>query len=304
MTKIIIKKRGDPIEEKKRDDPYLEIEKSVDLIENKEIENKTIDRNNVQYTQKQKKAPNKKLLIMLSISTLVLFLYYGWYYVDYYFFSLARLGLACFDQDLAGYGIVLFLIEGFAWFIFLIFFYFGIFNILFPRIRGVNQMRSKNTYARKVTQMGILDPNYVFLKVKFTFFPLFDWYTLKIPKPTDENGIKWRRMPQSIDIQSENINLFYNEVEHLYEISNKNNVRIDDNQEYYKSKATAAIKYIGENIGNAIQGDSNMMKDYYTMNLVMDEYNEPIPKKNMKRPKSDIEKEIVDEYVHDERRTE
>jgi hypothetical protein len=35
-----------------------------------------------------------------------------------------------------------------------------------------------------------------------------------------------------------------------------------------------------------------MMKDYYTMNLVMDENKEPIPKNKLKKPPGEVEKEI------------
>lgn len=211
-------------------------------------------------------------------------------YLDYYFLHMLRLSIACFEQDLASYGVVVFLMQLTAWLLFALFFYFSVINMIFPRIRGVNAMRTKNTFCRKILQIEGKDKEYVYLKVKFTFFPFFDWYTLKLPKPNDK--IKYRRMPQSIDIQSENIDLVYNDDEQCYEITNKAQERVQDDNTFYNRTAAEAVKVIGENIGNAIQGDSNMMKDYYTMNLVMDENRDPIPKKNLKRPPSDLEKEV------------
>lgn len=211
-------------------------------------------------------------------------------YLDYYFLHMLRLSIACFEQDLASYGVVVFLMQLTAWLLFALFFYFSVINMIFPRIRGVNAMRTKNTFCRKILQIEGKDKEYVYLKVKFTFFPFFDWYTLKLPKPSDK--IKYRRMPQSIDIQSENIDLVYNDDEQCYEITNKAQERVQDDNTFYNRTAAEAVKVIGENIGNAIQGDSNMMKDYYTMNLVMDENRDPIPKKNLKRPPSDLEKEV------------
>ena len=262
----------------------------------KEPEKQIIDRKNIQNEQKEtpktSKPPNKKPYIALFLAITAFCCWYYIDYIDFYFLSLLRLSIACFEQDLPEYGIIVFIIQFLAWLAFATFFYFGVFNMVYPRIRGVNAMRTKNTYARKVLQVEGPDPDYVYVKVKFTLLPIFDWYTMKIPKPTKDNGVKWRRMPQSIDIQSEDINLIYNETEHLYEITNKNIERIQDEQQYYKNKTTKIIKYIGENIGSAIQGDSNMMKDYYTMSLVMDENNEPIPKQMLKRPPQELEKEI------------
>ena len=269
------------------------------VIREKEQEKQIIDRKNTQNIQKeQKKEPetsepkDKRLMIIAVLGATALSCWYFIDYLDYYFLSLLRLAIACFEQDLPEYGILLIIIQSIAWIVFSIFFYFGVFNMVFPRIRGVNAMRTKNTWARKVIQIEGPDPKYVYLKVKFTFFPFFDWYTMKIPKPTHFKNIRWRRMPQSVDIQSNDINLIYNDQENLYEVTGEKMERITDSQQFYKDKASKVIRYIGENVGNAIQGDSNMMKDYYTMNLVMDEHNEPIPKNRLQRPPSELEKEV------------
>jgi len=236
----------------------------------------------------------KKLIAAItSIIAVIAISYIYIDYLDYYFLHMLRLSIACFEQDLPSYGVIVFLMQLTAWVLFAIFFYFSVINMIFPRIRGVNAMRTKNTFCRKILQIEGKDKDYAYLKVKFTFFPFFDWYTLKLPKPN--KNITYRRMPQSIDIQSENIDLVYNDDEQCYEITDKPQGRIEDDDKYYKRITAEAVKGIGEQIGTAIQGDSNMMKDYYTMNLVMDENRDPIPKKNLKRPPNDLEKEVGDD---------
>jgi len=211
---------------------------------------------------------------------------------DYYFLHMLRLSIACFNDNLFEYGVIILIIQIIAWLVVTIMLYFGVFNILFPRIRGVNEMRTRNTYARKVIQIDGPDDDYVYLKVKFTLFPIFDWFTMKIPKPNKHSGVEWRRMPSSIDILMDDINLSWDSKKRTYHITGRNVERIEDDVKTYRDKSNKNIKRIGENVGSAIQGDSNMMKDYYTMNLVMDENKEPIPKNKLKRPPGEVEKEI------------
>lgn len=216
---------------------------------------------------------------------------------DYYFLMMLRLSIQCFNEELVSYGIIVLIIQIIAWFIAFAFFYLGFFNIYFPRIRFVNPMRTKNTFARMIIQIDGPEKQYVYMKVKFTFFPLFDWYTLKLPNPKYFTEINYKRMPSSIDIHVNNINVIWNSEKQYYELSETPLKRLPDNIDFYREKNRRIIKHIGEYVGDAIHGDSNMMKDYYTMSLVMDENNEPIPKKMLKKPPTKLEKEIDEEKL-------
>lgn len=158
-------------------------------------------------------------------------------------------------------------------------------------------MRTKNTFARMIIQIDGPKKEYLYLKVKFKFFPVFDWYTLRLPNPKYHKNVTFRRMPSSIDVQITNINVIWNEHNQQYELTDKPLKRMAEDIQYYREKNRRIIKHIGEYVGDAIHGDSNMMKDYYTMSLVMDENNEPIPKKMLKKPPSELEKEIDEEKL-------
>jgi hypothetical protein len=211
----------------------------------------------------------------------------SFYYRDFlwhYFGMFLMLSFDCFAAGEVGLGIIVLVIQLIAWGLAFILFYFGFLNLLFPRLTGVNSMRTKNIFARKIVNIVGPDPYYIYCKVKFKLFPIFDWYTMKIPK-----NVKFVRMPNSLELHSPNIDLIWRDC--AYYITTDHLTRKPDLSTTYSTKAQKSIKAIGETIGDAIQGDSNMMKDYYTMNLTMDENREPIPKKNLQRPPSDLERE-------------
>lgn len=210
-----------------------------------------------------------------------------------YFLSMLYLSIQCFKEELIEYGIITLILQIVAWSIAIITFYYTIFNFIFPKLRGINDMGAKTIFARKIMWLDKYDPDNIYCKVKFTLFPIFKWYTMKIPKPSKK--IKWVRMPSYLDISSDNINLTWDEKDRLYKLTDKPIDSINDDIEVYRKKSSNTIKHVGEYVGDAIHGDSHMMKDYYTMSLVMDENKELVPKNSLKKPPSDIEKDVEDE---------
>jgi len=211
---------------------------------------------------------------------------------EHFFLSMLYLSIACFEEGLVEYGILTLFIQIIAWLIALVTFYFTVFNMFFPRIRSINNMGAKNILARKVMWIK-KDDKYIYAKIKFTFFPIFKWYTMRIPKPS--KNVKWVRMPTFLDITSEDIDMCWDAINHMYYISGKSLNRIEDNINVYRGKSRDVIKHVGEYVGDAIHGDSDMMKDYYTMSLVMDENKDLVPKSMLKKPPTGIEKEVEDE---------
>jgi len=212
---------------------------------------------------------------------------------EHFFLSMLYLSIACFEEGLIEYGILTLLIQIAAWSVVIVTFYFTIFNMFFPRIRSINSMGAKNILARKVMWSDRKHEDYIYAKVKFTLFPLFKWYTIRIPKPS--KTVRWVRMPTFLDISSEEIDMGWDPVNHMYYITGNPLKRIDDDINVYRSKSRDVIKHVGEYVGDAIHGDSDMMKDYYTMSLVMDENKDLVPKSMLKKPPTDIEKEVEDE---------
>jgi len=211
---------------------------------------------------------------------------------EHFFLSMLYLSIACFEEGLIEYGILTLLIQMAAWSVVIVTFYFTVFNMFFPRIRSINSMGAKNVLARKVMWTKT-DDTYIYAKVKFTLFPAFKWYTIRIPKPS--KTVKWIRMPSFLDISSEEIDMGWDPIHHMYYITGKPLKRIEDDINVYRGKSRDVIKHVGEYVGDAIHGDSDMMKDYYTMSLVMDENKDLVPKSMLKKPPTDIEKEVEDE---------
>jgi hypothetical protein len=236
----------------------------------------------------------KRLLVSLAfIAVISMAVFFFHETFDLVFLSMLRLSIACFEQDLATYGILTLVMQLIAWIIFIISFYYTVFNMFFPRIRSINNMGAKNILARKVMWMKS-DEQYIYAKVKFTLFPLFKWYTMRIPTP-NQAGVKWTRMPSFLDISSEEIDMGWDPANHMYYITGNPLKRIDDDINVYRGKSRDVIKHVGEYVGDAIHGDSDMMKDYYTMSLVMDENKDLVPKSMLKKPPTGIEKEVEDE---------
>ena len=171
-------------------------------------------------------------------------------------------------------------------------FYVGVFNMVFPRIRMVNGMRTKNTFARKCLQLQSDDERFIYLKVKFRLLPFFDWYTLQLPNPKHFKDYSFKRMPSSIDVHSENIDADWDEKGEYYYITDHPMRRLEDLSEPYKEDARFNIKEIGESVGESVQGDADMIKDYYTLNLVMDEKQDYVPAHKLRKPKTDLEKDV------------
>jgi len=233
------------------------------------------------------RVPKKYRIIVVSLFVALGALVYYFFNLFYYFFVLfLEYSIQLFQQGDNGLAVVCLLVQIAAWLVAFFLFYVGFFNIVFPRIRSVNAMRTHNTIARKVIRVIGPNPDFVYLKIKFKLFPIFDWYTLKIPK-----GLKWVRMPNSLDMHSENIDL--NWENGMYVISKKPLNRIPDEIKTYRAKAQKSLRLVGEEVGLSISGDSDMMKDYYSLNLVMDE-EEPVKKSSLKKPASELEKEVDD----------
>jgi len=229
-----------------------------------------------------------KILIPVLLMCLGAIIFYFSSYFYYFFIMFLDISIQLFQQGDNGLGAVVLVVQIVAWLVAFFVFYVSFFNIVFPRIRGVNAMRTHNTYARKVFRVIGPNPAFVYLKVKFKLFPFFDWYTMKIPK-----GLKWVRMPSSIDMHSDNIDL--NWERGMYVISAKPLNRIPDDIKTYQTKSQKSLRLLGEEVGLSISGDSDMMKDYYSLNLVLDEDKEPVPKKTLRRPPSELEKEVDDD---------
>lgn len=200
---------------------------------------------------------------------------------DYYFTIMLRYSIACFEEGLVSYGILCLLLQIAAWLIFVFIMKVTVFNFMFPRIRIVDALKNTITYARKVKMTTGKDNRFIYMKIKFKFFPVLRWHTLKLPKPKQmrvgipfltrrlkevENGvegIEWRRMPSTLDVVTEDINLCWNAEENTYELSNLNLDRTPDPADSYRDKTVDVIKRLSQNVNESVRGDAGLLKDQY-----------------------------------------
>lgn len=199
----------------------------------------------------------------------------------YYLFAMMFvLTIGLMAQGDGGYAIITLLLGLSSWFIFIyLIMYRFVFNILFPKVRIVDELKNNINYARKVKISKGEDPRFVYLKIKFKLFPVFRWHTFKVPKPEYQGlykkiavkngvpGVIWRRMPSSIDIVTKELNIKWNEKENSYELTVENLPRIEDDVNLYRSYALETIHRLSGNITEAIRGDSDLLKDKYQMGM-------------------------------------
>lgn len=192
-----------------------------------------------------------------------------------------RYSIACFQEGLVSYGIMCLLLQIGAWLVFAFVIKVSIFNFLFPKIRIVDALKNTITYARKIKQIDGEDPRFLYMRIKFKFFPILRWHTFKVPKPEKirkgipfinrqtvplENGvpgIEWKRMPSTLDIITEDINLEWNEKEDVYQLTNINLDRTPDTAKSYRDKTADVIKRLSQNVNESVRGDAGLLKDQY-----------------------------------------
>lgn len=251
---------------------------------------------------------NKKIMILLMILGLSTIIYYYNEIIAislyYYFLMMGDYTIQLIQQDEAGYAVITFILQILAWAIFVIIFKFTVINMLFPKIRIVDELKNAICYARKIVNTEGEDPRFVYIRIKFKFFPVFRWHTFKIPKPEYhkkkklKNGVPnviWRRMPSSIDVITKELNIKWNELEKVYELTPDYLPRIDEDVNEYREKTRSTIHRLSGNVTEAIRGDSGLLKDKYQMGMPLPAglFESEIPKKKIETMKdAKTEKDI------------
>jgi len=222
----------------------------------------------------------KKLLILL----LLLVIAFTFYFFNetiinslyYYFLMMGVITIQLVQQGDAGYAIITLILQIIAYLIFAFIVKVTIFNMLFPKIRIVDELKNAICYARKVKNTQGSDPRFVYMKIKFKFFPVFRWHTFKVPKPEFhgkrkiENGVPgviWRRMPSSLDVITKELNIDWNVRENAYQLTPEHLPRIDEDISQYREKTRSTIHRLSGNVTEAIRGDSGLLKDKYQMGM-------------------------------------
>jgi hypothetical protein len=185
-----------------------------------------------------------------------------------------------FEQDEGAYACICILLQIIAWLLFLFFVRVIVFNTIFPKIRIVDALKNAITYARKCKFVEGEDNKFIYMKVKFKFFPIFRWHTLKIPKPeyayrgiplfrkkivvaNGNKNVSWRRMLFTLDIVTPSINIEWNENEEAYQLTPNKLERVNDNVDTYRIKTADTIRRLSQNVNESVRGDAELLKDQY-----------------------------------------
>jgi len=234
------------------------------------------------------------------------------YYLYYYFAMMLMITIQLIQQGDGGYAFATALLQIVAWFIFFyLMAYRFAFNMIFPKIRIVDNLKNAINYSRKVTLIDGPDPRFVYMKVKFKLFPILRWHTFKVPKPEYQGkrkikngvpGVRWMRMPSSIDIISDELNIEWNGEENTYQLTPNYLPRIDDVVDNYRYYSQNTLKRLASNITESIRGNSNLLKEKYQMGMplpsnLIDDDDEDIPTKPLNSIKEVKDEKEMKEYV-------
>lgn len=196
-------------------------------------------------------------------------------------------------------GWILMLLGIVLWAIIAVIFKFMIFDTAFPKIRVLDAYKNTLTYCRRVINTKGDDPNAAYMMVKFKLRPLFRWHKLKLPKK-GVNGVKWRRMPSTLDIITKDIYLNWNEHEECYQLGLEDFSMIDDDWDYYNTVASENIRTVGTSVADAVKGDYDLMKKQFQLELpitVQPKQEIEFPKtteQNINEEEQDLEEEEVE----------
>lgn len=228
--------------------------------------------------------------------------YFGTLYghLDFYFSAFLVTAIVLFEQGDAQLGIMCLVIQIAAWLAFLFLLKVTVFDMYFPKIRIITPTKDFYVIARKVAQGKGDDPRFIYFMVKFHLRPIFSWHKLKIPKPeayykgipgfnrreikvkTGTAGVRWRRMPASLDILTDTLHINFNEKELVYELGLKADNYRPDPVEPYSQSTFDGVQQVGTNIIESVKGDYGLIKGQFNMGIVIRERKLPgteIPKK-------------------------
>jgi hypothetical protein len=219
---------------------------------------------------------NKKLIkVALLGGVFASLLYFQAIIIDslYYLFAMMLvLGWLLYLQGDMNYAFIVWGLQILSWLILVFVIKITAFNMVFPKIRIVDELKNAITYARKIKSTKGEDQRFYYMKIKFKFFPVFRLHTLKLPKPEYQGkhkvpngveGIRWKRMPSSLDIITKELNIKWNSIENAYELTPDNLPRIEENIDEYRSTSKGTINRLSQNVNESVRGDAGLLKDQY-----------------------------------------
>jgi len=248
-----------------------------------------------------KELTRKLSLVVVGVGAIAFVIY--WYGlldpIETFFIAFGYTGILVLQEGgEVGLALYLFFIQACCWGAFYFFIKVTVIDTLFPVIRIVTPEKDAFKVCRRVKMYEPPQPDkhFVYMRVKFHKWPVLRWHILKVPKPmvtgsfskkVVENGVKgvlWRRMPATLDILTNTIDVGWNG--EMYEIGFRHDATRDDPAEPYDRIAFESIQKTGESIIESCKGDFGLIKDQFHMGIVVRE-------KETLKPKIDEEDTVV-----------
>jgi len=257
-----------------------------------------------------RKMDNRIMVPALIVGIIIILIYYlrdamvqVYNYLDFYFTAFIVTAMNEFSLGNTGMGILCIVIQIIMYFMAFMLFKFTVIDTYFPKFRVVTPNKDVFKFCRKIIQTKGDDKSYAYFMVKFHAWPIIRWHKIKIPKPKYvrrgipfftrktieiQNGfekVRWRRMPATLDILTEDMHLNFDPIEECYILGKKVDVYREDPVAPYEKLAYDEVQTIGQNIIESVKGDYGMIKDQFHMGIVIREKDLPIPDtENIKKP--------------------
>lgn len=174
--------------------------------------------------------------------------------------------------DHATAGIILAIILCILWAIFLYLLKIVLWNVIFPKIRLIDQYGNRIKTARVYFHAHALKPNITdclegtrkeYYWGKFRVFPIIQFHRIMI----DKGEFRTRRFPWTIDVFTDGLNLKWDTKEGCYIVDSGQLISKHDEKAPYINQAIEDVKTIGDDVVHGVRGDFGLIKKKFKLGL-------------------------------------
>jgi len=147
-----------------------------------------------------------------------------------------------------------------------------IWNVVFPKIRLIDQYGNRINTARVYLRSRPARPNVdeimekhkkVYFWGKFRLLPILQFHRIMI----DYNVFRTRRTPWHIDVFTDGMNLKWSYDDSCYIVDNGKLTDIWDEKKPYIDDALEDVKTVGDNVVHGVKGDFGLIKRKFKLGL-------------------------------------
>jgi hypothetical protein len=174
--------------------------------------------------------------------------------------------------DHATAGFILAAILIILWAIFFYLLKLIIWNVVFPKIRLIDQYGNRIRTARVYFHARALKPNITdclkgtrkeYYWGKFRLLPIIQFHRVMV----DKGKFRLRRMPWTIDVFTDGLNLKWDTKERCYVVDDGQLVSQFDEKQPYIDDALEGIKTVGDLVVEGVKGDFGLIKKKFKLGL-------------------------------------